>query len=80
MPFVSGMVSWRKNCEREWQRIQLIELDVFEQLLRVCRPPDNKGSGLIATADNRTLLWMMLVMDLLISEVCVLQVGSEDAL
>lgn len=79
MPFVPGMVSWRKNREREWQHVQVIGGEVFEQLLYACRPPGRKGEHEdYATSRNRALLWMMLEMGLLVSEVCALQMGDVD--
>lgn len=79
MPFVSGMVHWKKNREREWQHIQVIEPEIFEQLLHACRPPGRKGENEdYATARNRALLWMMREMGLLVSEVCALQMGDVD--
>ena len=42
-PFVRGMVPWYRNREGTWQRIQLIESALFEQLLQACRPLAAKG-------------------------------------
>lgn len=71
-PFVRGMVPWYRNRESTWQHIQLIEPALFEQVLRACRPPGSQGEEDHATARNRAMLWMMLEMGLLVSEVCAL--------
>jgi site-specific recombinase XerD len=79
MPFVQGMVPWRKNHERDWQHIQVIEPEVFDRLLHACRPSGSKGEREDhATARNRAILWMILESGLLVSEVCALSLGDVD--
>jgi site-specific recombinase XerD len=78
-PFARGMVPWYRNRQSNWQSIQLIEPEIFTRLLHACRPPGSKGENEDhATARNRAMLWMMLEMGLLVSEVCALRVGDVD--
>jgi site-specific recombinase XerD len=78
-PFVRGMVPWYRSRQSNWQSIQLSEPACFAQLLHACRPPGSKGEEEDhATARNRAMLWMMLEMGLLVSEVCALHLGDVD--
>jgi site-specific recombinase XerD len=73
------MVPWFRSRQSNWQHIQVIESAVFERLLHTCRPSVSKGEEEDhATARNRAMLWMMLEMGLLVSEVCALQMGDVD--
>jgi site-specific recombinase XerD len=63
----------------EKHRIQLVEPEVFEQLLLACQPPGEINVfGGRATARNRALLWVFLETGLLVSEVCALRLRDVD--
>jgi len=74
LPFSHGMVP--KTAP---QYLHLVEPETFDQVLRACRAPGNKGDLIDhATARNRALLWVLLEMGLLVSEVCKLHMGDVD--
>jgi site-specific recombinase XerD len=70
-PFVRGAVP-----KAGYHPIQMMEPDIFEQLLQACGPLSELMDH--ATARNRAILWLLLETGLLLSEVCALRLVDVD--